>query len=248
MTLNDAQANSALDDIQAIVPVRNEAATIALVVRGLKAAGLQRVRVVDNGSTDGSSRIAAEAGAEVACEPIPGYGRACWRGLQQLDEGVDWVFFCDGDGSDDLSDLPEFCRRRSEYDLILGDRRASISGRSAMTPAQNFGNALATFLLGMGWGYWYRDLGPMRLVRRSLLEQMQMQDRGFGWTVEMQARAIELGARIAEIPVAYRPRQGGRSKISGTLTGSVRAGTIILYTLARLYWRKVRDRQRAGGR
>ncbi|WNZ24192.1 glycosyltransferase family 2 protein [Leptolyngbya sp. NK1-12] len=223
-----------------LIPVRNEAETIAAVIQALQSYGLTQIRVVDNGSTDGSGAIAEQAGAEVVTEPIPGYGQSCWRGLQHLPAQVEWILFCDGDGSDDLSQLPLFLATAAEYDLILGNRRATAAGRAVLTPAQNFGSQLAGFLIQLGWGQSYRDLGPLRLIRRSALEQFEMQDRGFGWTVEMQVRAVEAGLRICELPVGYRPRQGGRSKISGTLVGSLQAGLVILSTLAVLYAQKLR--------
>jgi glycosyltransferase involved in cell wall biosynthesis len=224
-----------LKRVVVIIPVLNEAATIAAVITSLQSYGLEQIRVVDNGSTDDSVVIARAAGAKVMYEPTRGYGQACWRGLQQLPSECEWVLFCDGDGSDDLSQLPEFFAAAASHDLILGNRRASPTGRAAMTAVQNFGNGLATALMGVGWGFWYQDLGPLRLIRRSALERIQMRDRGFGWTVEMQARAIERGLPICELPVNYRHRQGGRSKISGTLKGSLQAGSVILTTLGKLY-------------
>jgi hypothetical protein len=139
--------------------------------------------------------------------------------------------------------LPHFLAVKNDYDLVLGDRTATPAGRAVLTPVQRFGNGLATTLIRWGWGYHYRDLGPLRLIRRSALEAIQMCDRGFGWTVEMQVRAVEGGLRIGELPVAYYCRRGGRSKISGTLRGSIQAGVVILSTLGRLYgqriWRKM---------
>jgi glycosyltransferase involved in cell wall biosynthesis len=232
---NLKQSNLNLDQILVIIPVLNEATTLANVIYTLQQLGLTQIRVVDNGSDDNSVCIAEAAGAEVILEPIMGYGRACWRGLQNLSPNIEWILFCDGDGSDDLSELPQFFEAIETADFILGNRRATVAGRLAMTPVQNFGNSLATQLIHWGWGYGYHDLGPLRLIRRSALEAINMQDRGFGWTVEMQARAVELGLKTIEIPVNYRRRQGGRSKISGTLSGSVQAGTIILMTLGKLY-------------
>jgi Glycosyl transferase family 2 len=228
-----------LANIVAIVPVLNEEDTIAAVVHRLKDKGLQNIRVVDNGSTDQSQHQALTAGAEVLSEPHGGYGQACWRGLQDLPPEIEWILFCDGDGSDDLSQLPQFFEHRDRHDLILGDRTATAQGRAVLTPVQQFGNQLATQLIQWGWGHSYRDLGPLRLIRRSALEEIAMQDREFGWTVEMQVRAIELGLRICELPVAYSPRQGGQSKISGTLVGSFKAGRFILGTLAQLYGRRL---------
>ncbi len=228
-----------LETVAVIIPVRNEATTIGQVIQALRSLGLDQVWVVDNGSSDGSGAIAAVAGAQVIREPVAGYGRACWRGLQNLPPTIDWVLFCDGDGSDDLSQLPQFFDRTATADLILGNRCATQAGRACLTTVQRYGNGLATGLIFLGWGHRYRDLGPLRLIRRKALDRMQVRDRGFGWTVEMQVRAIECGLRICELPVNYYRRQGGRSKISGTIWGSLQAGVIICSTLARLYWRKL---------
>jgi len=224
------------DNILVIIPVRNEEVTIAAVVKNLQKFGLTKIRVIDNGSSDRSSLLAKEAGAEILFEPIAGYGQACWRGLQNIPPEIEWILFCDGDGSDDFSCLPRFLSLREKYDLILGDRRATPAGKAVMTPVQHFGNGLAGWLIDLGWGYKYCDLGPLRLIRKSALEQIAMEDRGFGWTVEMQVRAIEECLKICETPVNYRPRQGGKSKISGTILGSFKAGTIILATLGKLYF------------
>ncbi|MEM9007849.1 MAG: glycosyltransferase family 2 protein, partial [Cyanobacteria bacterium P01_F01_bin.86] len=230
---------TSLDTILVIIPALNEEATIGTVIQELQAIGLSRIRVVDNGSHDRTARVAAGAGAEVIHEPVKGYGQACWSGLQAMAPDIEWILFCDADGSDDLSQLPELLAPRSDYDFILGNRRGTKAGRDHLTPVQNFGNWLASTLIHWGWGYRYHDLGPLRLIRLQALESIDMRDRSFGWTVEMQARAVECELRIAELPVNYRPRQGGQSKISGTLSGSFKAGTIILTTLAILYLRSV---------
>jgi glycosyltransferase involved in cell wall biosynthesis len=236
-------ARTDVDNILVIIPVLNEEDTIAQVIDALHKQGLMNVQVIDNGSSDRSKVKALDAGAEVIDEPRGGYGQACWQGLQAIPDGIEWILFCDGDGSDDFSKLPLFFEQRDRLDFILGNRRATAPGRASMTPVQQFGNGLATTLIWLGWGFRYRDLGPLRLIRRSALAQIQMQDRGFGWTVEMQVRAIETGLRIDEYPVNYHPRQGGRSKISGTLRGSVQAGVIILSTLGRLYCRRLLRRK-----
>lgn len=225
------------DSIQVIIPALDEEATIAGVVAALRAQGLTRIRLVDNGSCDRTATVAREAGAEVLVEPVAGYGRACWRGYRELDDAVEWVLFCDADGSDEPADVARLIAAAEEgADFVLGDRRARPAARAVMTPVQRWGNGLATTLIRWGWGQRYGDLGPLRLIRRSLLEQIAMRDRGFGWTIEMQVRAVEEGARIVELPVGYQRRGGGRSKISGTIRGSVTAGTIILSTIARLWW------------
>ncbi|MEM6612388.1 MAG: glycosyltransferase family 2 protein, partial [Cyanobacteria bacterium P01_C01_bin.72] len=233
------QTSDDLSNILVIIPVRDEAETIAIVIKNLQSFGLKNIRVVDNGSRDRSGEIAQAMVAEVLYEPQAGYGQACWHGLQEIPPEITWILFCDGDGSDDLSCIPTMVGLRQQYDLILGDRRAMAQSKAVMTPVQHFGNGLAGWLINWGWGYTYNDLGPLRLIERSKLEQIAMTDRGFGWTVEMQVRAIEEGLKVCEIPVNYRPRQGGRSKISGTISGSVQAGTIILSTLGKLYLAKL---------
>ena len=222
-----------------IIPALDEAATIGDVVKALKDQGLSHIRVVDNGSQDGTIAAATQAGAEVVQEAIKGYGQACWRGLQSVPSDIDWILFCDADGSDDLSQLSQFFAQRETHDLILGNRRGTESGRQQLSPVQNFGNWLSGTFIALGWGYRFFDLGPLRFVRKTALDRIGMCDRNFGWTVEMQTRAVECGLRICELPVNYRPRQGGQSKISGTISGSLKAGTIILSTLARLYWQSL---------
>ena len=224
-----------LDSIQVIIPALDEEATLGGVITELQGLGLTRIRVVDNGSRDRTAQVAAAAGAEVLTEPIAGYGRACWRGYERLDDEVRWVLFCDADGSDDIGDAVRLIKAaEAGADFVLGDRRAEPEGRRIMTPVQHFGNGLATTLIRLGWGHRYGDLGPFRLIRRELLERIAMRDRGFGWTIEMQVRAVEEGAKVVELPVGYKRRGGGRSKISGTVRGSVAAGTIILATIAKL--------------
>ncbi|MEL6157683.1 MAG: glycosyltransferase family 2 protein [Cyanobacteria bacterium J06554_11] len=233
-----------MENILVIIPVLNEADTITGVLAALRRQGLEKICVVDNGSCDRTPQTAAEAGAQVVLEPRRGYGQACWTGLQTPEsQAADWILFCDGDGSDDLGELPKLLALRDQCDFVLGNRRGTAGGRSQLSAVQNFGNWLATRLIRVGWGYRYEDLGPLRLIRRAALDRLGMVDRGFGWTVEMQAKAAEQGLKICEIPVNYLPRQGGRSKIAGTLRGSANAGQVILTTLAVLYWQKVVGRR-----
>lgn len=227
-----------LNSIQVVIPVRDEEHTLAHVIGQLQRQGMRRIRVVDNGSRDCSPAIARQLGADVLSEPTPGYGRACWRGCSNLDPAVRWLLFCDGDGGDPLEELPRFLQLMHDHDLLLGDRTATAVGRASLTPLQRWGNWLATTLIALGWGYRYRDLGPLRLVRRSAFEAMEMRDRGYGWTLEMQVRAIELGLRVREIPVSHRPRLAGHSKISGRWRASIRAGSVILTTLGRSWLRR----------
>ncbi len=220
-------------NVVVVIPAFDEAGSVGRVVEGLIARGLSRVRVVDNGSSDGTGNVARLAGAEVVVEPRPGYGRACFTGCRDLPGDCEWILFCDADGSDDLDSIPKLVERAGEFDFVLGNRRATVAGRASMTKVQDFGNWLATFLLRGLFGADFHDLGPMRLIRRSTYEAMEMKDRGFGWTVEMQARAAQLGVRSVEVPVPYHARVAGKSKVSGTVKGSVQAGVIILTTIGR---------------
>ncbi len=229
-----------LSNVCVIIPALDEADTIAGVIGGLQKQGLAQICVVDNGSCDRTPIIAAQAGALVISEPRRGYGQACWSGLKTpMATDAEWILFCDGDGSDDLSQLPDLLALRAEHDLIIGNRRGTERGKQQLTTVQNFGNWLATRLIWLGWGVRYEDLGPLRLIRKSAVDRLAMSDRSFGWTVEMQAKAAGADLRTCEIPVNYLPRQGGQSKIAGTVKGSVKAGQVILTALAQLYWQKV---------
>jgi hypothetical protein len=223
-----------LDRIQVLIPAFNEEGSIGAVVERLRKAGLSRITVINNASTDATVERAQAAGAEVVSECRRGYGAACQAGLLHLHPETEWVLFCDADGCDDLEALPEFFRAIETSDLILGNRRATPEGARCLTPVQRFGNGLAGSLIGVLFGKRFQDLGPLRLVRRSALDRIGMEDRGFGWTVEMQAKAAWLGLRCRELPVRYHPRRAGRSKISGTIRGTVLAGSIILGTLGKL--------------
>ncbi|MBI4511625.1 MAG: glycosyltransferase [Deltaproteobacteria bacterium] len=222
--------------IAAIIPALNEGASIGEVVHGVRRAGIDHVIVVDNGSSDNTSASARTAGARVISEPTRGYGAACAAGILALPEACEIVVFLDGDGSDDPSELPRLVERivSGSVDLVIGTRTQGTAERGSLTLPQRLGNSLATRLLCAWHGVRFTDLGPMRAIRRGALERIGMRDRGFGWTVEMQARAAALGLATGEVPVRYRRRAGGRSKISGTLSGSLRAGATILWTLLAL--------------
>jgi hypothetical protein len=238
--LHDAFSLSKDDvaNVLVIIPALNEADSIGTVIGQLHSLDLTRIRVVDNGSTDSTSRVTREAGAEVLIEPRRGYGATCWRGLQNVPEKVEWILFCDADGCDVLEDLPRLLAERDDADFILGNRQATIEGRRALTLPQRFGNTLCGWLLRLAWGQQFGDLGPMRLIRRRTLEALAMKDRGFGWAVEMQATAAARGVRTIEVPVGYRRRRLGKSKISGTVRGMVLAGFTIIATLATVWWRE----------
>jgi glycosyltransferase involved in cell wall biosynthesis len=231
------------DSCLVVIPALNEEATIATVVQDLRRRGFRRIRVIDNGSSDATALRAGAAGADVLTEARCGYGRACLRGLTKLPRGVAWILFCDADGSDNLDDVDSMIDAAKEgADLVLTNRYATKSGREAMTFIQRLGNRLVSMLVEYGWGFRFADFGPLRLIRRQALEDIDMRERGFGWNVVMQIRALEAGLKIWEVPVRYRPRQGGRSKISGNLFAAVCAAFGILQAVARLYFAPKRAR------
>jgi glycosyltransferase involved in cell wall biosynthesis len=220
-------------DIALIIPARNEELSLPGVLEKLPA-GIRRVLVVDNGSTDATAQVAASFGAQVVAEPVAGYGRACLAGLAALrDNPPDLVAFVDADGSDDLSRLNELIAAvaAGDRDLVLG--RRIPAQRAALSFQQRFGHWLATGLIQIFWGHRFRDLGPMRVISWTALERLSMTDQAFGWTVEMQVRALRCGLRIVEIDVPYYPRSAGKSKISRTLSGTVKAGSTILWVIGR---------------
>lgn len=220
-------------EIALVIPARNEELSLPWVLAQLPP-GLGRVVVVDNGSRDATAHVAVDFGAQLVFEPVPGYGRACLAGLAALrDHPPELVAFVDADGSDDLACLPALVAPvlAGECDFVLG--RRVPAERGALTFQQRFGHLLATSLIRLFWGHRYRDLGPMRVIRWEALELLAMEDEAFGWTVEMQVRAVKKGLSIREIDVPYRRRYAGKSKISRTISGTFKAGSTILWIIGR---------------
>lgn len=213
-----------------IIPALNEQDAIGGVVRGVKHQ-VDRVIVVDNGSTDLTAAKAAEAGADVVNATPAGYGRACLAGVAAASE-ADLLIFMDGDGADDPNDLDALITpiRLREVDFVVGSRVLGNVQRGALTLPQRWGNALATSLMKVFWGGSFSDLGPFRAIERKAYERLNMHAPTFGWTVEMQVRALKLGLKCHEVPVSYR-RRIGVSKISGTVKGVIFAGAYILGTI-----------------
>ncbi|MFQ3670404.1 MAG: glycosyltransferase family 2 protein [Verrucomicrobiia bacterium] len=220
-----------------IIPAHNEEECVGDVVRRLRTRGFTHIRVVDNGSTDQTAEVAGRAGAEVIQTSGRGYGLACWLGAETVPKDIDWLLFCNADASDDFDAYDRFAELADAHDFILGSR-THPEDRCRMTFPQRLGNWLAPTLIRLLWGRRFADLGPQRAIRVNAFRKLGMRDRGFGWTVEMQVRAVEEGLRIAEIPVRSYPRPAGESKISGNLRGSLAAGLIILRTIAGLAGRR----------
>ena len=237
----------ALSHAFVIIPVLNEQDSIARVLNDLPA--VHRVIVVDNGSTDASPQIAEECGATVIAEACQGYGSACLTGIAAMRQEVEsWapergaqviVVFVDGDYSDHPDELPKLIEPivDSGFDFVIGSRSLGRREAGAMPPQAVFGNWLACSLMRFFWRAKFTDLGPFRAIRYGTLESLGMQDKNFGWTIEMQIKATRRGVRTTEVPVSYR-RRIGKSKISGTVSGTIRAGTKILSTIFKYRFRE----------
>jgi len=228
---NNLTAGSA--EVALIIPARNEELSLPTVLQRVPAE-VSRVVVVDNGSTDATAAVARAHGAEVVYEPLPGYGSACLAGIAALaGKPPIVVAFADADGSDGVENLTALLTPllSGAVDLALA-RRVTVASR-ALSPQQRFGNWLATRLIRLIWDHDYQDLGPLRAITWPALAELQMEDRNFGWTVEMQIRAVKEGLRVVEMPLPYHVRIAGESKISRTLSGVVRAGTKILWVIGR---------------
>jgi len=222
--------------VTVIIPALNEEQSIGRVLEAIPRELDCDVVVVDNGSTDRTAEIATEHGARVVRESRRGYGTACLRGIGAL-RRPEVVAFLDADFSDDPAMLGELVRPILEdrADLVIGSRTRGAREPGAMPPHARFGNWLAGLILTHLYRQPTSDLGPFRAIRFACLGGLQMSDRGYGWTIEMQAKAARLRLRTVEIAVPYR-RRIGRSKISGSLWPSIKASGVILATAVRLLW------------
>jgi glycosyltransferase involved in cell wall biosynthesis len=216
-----------MNTISIILPTLNEAESLPTVLGEIPGGIAMEMLVVDSGSTDGTQRLAQAGGARVVDEPRRGYGRACQTGLEAA--RGDLVVFLDADGADDPRALPALLKPLLEgrADLALGSRLAGINGPGAMPSHQWVGNVLAATLIRPLYGLALTDLSPFRAVWREKLLTLNLQEMTYGYPVEMIFRAAQAGWRIVEVPVPYRKRIGGRSKITGTWSGSFKASTRI---------------------
>jgi len=219
-----------------ILPARNEEIPLPGVMAEIPPGAADLVIVVDNGSTDGTARVARQAGAVVVAEPRAGYGFACAAGVRAAGEiGAEALVFLDADGSFDPAQIPDLLAplEAGRADLVLGSRPAGGMEPGAMPPHARFGNWLVAALMRLLYGLRVSDLGPYRAVRMALLAEMEMREMTYGWPTEMMVKAARRGARVVEVPVRYRVRRGGRSKVSGTIRGTLLATYAILFVTLR---------------
>jgi len=224
--------------VDVLIPALNEEESLPLVLKAIPKEHVRSVYVIDNGSTDATARVAVEGGAQLLAESQRGYGAACLRGVIEvtaLPKPPDVVVFLDGDYSDEPSELPWLLEpiRAGTADLVIGSRTLGEAEPGSLMIQQRVGNKVATSMIRAIYGQKYTDLGPFRAIRLPALVALGMSDTGYGWTVEMQVKAARGGLRIAEVPVSYRRRVGGRSKISSTVKGTVGATYKILFTILR---------------
>lgn len=218
--------------IVVIIPAYNEEESLPLVIKDIPSF-VDEVIVANNGSTDNTSAVSKKSGATVLTENERGYGAACLKAIDYIkDKNYDVVVFLDGD----YSDYPEEMNHvvdpiiKNDYDLVIGSRMIGKREEGSMLPQAIFGNWLASFLIRLFWKYNFTDLGPFRAIKYSSLINLNMQDRNFGWTVEMQIKTAKLKMRTVEVPVSYRKRIG-QSKVTGTIKGSIKASVKILYLI-----------------
>ena len=226
--------------IDVIIPAFNEASSISLVLDDIDKSLVRNIVVVNNGSTDLTKSVAQKSGAIVIDENQKGYGSACLAGLKYLSENPpEIVVFIDADYSDYPDEMIKIVEPilSRDIDCVIGSRLLGNREPGAMLPQAIFGNKLACFLIRIIYGVRFTDLGPFRAIRWSALQQLQMSDKNFGWTVELQIKAIQKKLKIIEVPVSYRKRIGV-SKITGTISGTLKAGYKILYLIAKYSFKK----------
>ncbi len=224
------------ETVAIVIPALNEEAALHHLLAELPPNFAQWVIVVDNGSTDATAAVAQRSGAIVASEPLHGYGRACWKGFKTACSlGAEMVLFMDGDGSDDPADLPMMLRpmREGGADFVIGSRVSERAERGAVPPQAHLGNWLVSRLIRLLYGAPLHDIGSFRAVCCSGLATLEMREMTYGWHVEMVVKAARAHYRIVEVPIHYRRRSHGRSKVAGTIAGSMKAAFSMLRTTVR---------------
>lgn len=221
--------------VSVVIPALNEAESIGSVVQSMPWSEIAECIVADNGSTDRTADVARAAGASVVNSPR-GYGAACAAGARVALATSDVLVFLDGDGSDDVSAMLQLVRpiESGQADFVIGSRMRGKAEPGALNRAQILAANMIGTLVNMLYGFRYTDMGPFRAIRRGCLEAMQMREMTYGWNLEMQIKALKMGLRVVEIPVDYRCRIDGESKVSGNAWASVKAGARILGVLARV--------------
>jgi len=228
--------------VSVIIAALNEEEAIGKVINDVPRQIADEIIVVDNGSTDHTAEVATAAGARVVTEPQRGYGRAFRAGVRSLSADCEIIVFLDGDGSD----YPEMMNRLVEpiikgtHDFVISSRTRGRRERGSMNWHQVFAGYMVGFFLRLLYGVRSTDMGPFRAIGRDALERFNMREETYGWPLEMQMKAARARLRILEVPVDYRRRAGGQSKIAGTVFGSIRAAARILFTLARIAVRRQR--------
>jgi len=228
---------SSMEKTVVIIPALNEERSIAQVIGDIPRDLVTEIVVVDNGSTDSTARIASGCGATVVNEGRKGYGQACLAGINHIKNSSytpDIIVFLDGDYSDYPGEMKNLVSPVTEdgYDLVIGSRTVGERQKGALLPQALMGNYVATRLIKLFYGVSFTDLGPFRAIRYDKLLSLDMKDKTFGWTVEMQIKAAKKGLRCTEVPVSYRKRIG-TSKVTGTITGSFMAGVKIIWMIFR---------------
>jgi glycosyltransferase involved in cell wall biosynthesis len=229
-------ARNAANRVAAVIPTLNEAATIAGTIASLPRSVVDEVIVADSSSRDDTAAIARAAGARVVTLSERGYGRACAAGVAAAGEGCSIILFLDGDGADraDLAGMLVAPVDAGTHDFVIGSRLRGEREPGSMSWHQVVAGRLAGWLMSRLYGVRYTDMCAFRAVSREALARLGMHEATYGWNIEMQMKAARAGLRILEVPVPYRRRAGGSSKVAGTLGGSIRAGWRIVLTIARI--------------
>lgn len=226
--------------IAVIIPAYNEELSIGKVIDDIPKDLVNEIVVVNNNSTDATAGVAAAQGATVLFEEYQGYGAACLKGIAYLKEkDYDVIVFIDGDYSDYPNEISDLIKPivNDDVDFVIGSRTLGKRENGALPIQSRVGSIIAGFLINLFWGVKYTDLGPFRAIKKDKLFALNMTDNWYGWTVEMQIKAAKKSYSISEIPVSYRKRIG-KSKVTGTIKGSVMAGTIIMKTIFTELFRK----------